>query len=88
MANLILNIVWAIFNVLFTAVRCSPVEAGWNIDTPGKCVAQKAVFLTTACTGLVCDLITWSLPIPMVLRLQMQPKNKLSLCVVFALGLV
>jgi len=76
-------------NVLTCIFQCSPVAAAWDLSITNKtCVNINAFYLANAALNIVTDLLAYSLPIRLVLKLQMPFKQKIILCVMMFLGLL
>lgn len=78
----------------FTLVfACLPVSAAWNTDelATAKCFSVQT-FVALGITNSVCNMFSDSLlaviPIPMILRLQLNARAKIALSMILALGFV
>ncbi|KAF4983938.1 hypothetical protein FZEAL_763 [Fusarium zealandicum] len=72
------------FAVIF---GCRPFRKHWDVRvTQGTCVNRPAVYICTAALGIVSDLILLVMPIPMIVRLQMPPRQKVGLILLFGIG--
>lgn len=74
--------------VLTCIFQCSPVRGAWEpamTPTP-KCVNINAFYLSNAALNIVTDLITYALPVRMILHLQTSSKQKIAVGVMFSLG--
>jgi hypothetical protein len=66
---------------------CSPVARGWDLNiTTGTCIDRPALYEATAAFGVIVDCLIISIPIPMVLSLQMSRSKKAGLIALFVLG--
>jgi len=84
MAVVITYSIGIIFALIFP---CQPISANWDLSiTDYKCIDKAAIYLATAAVNVITDLMILLLPIPMVVRLQMQRSQKIALMVVFAVG--
>ena len=73
-----------IFALIFP---CQPVAANWDLSiTDYQCVDEAGIYLATAAVNVITDVLILTLPIPMILRLQMPKSQKLALMVVLAVG--
>ena len=73
------------------AFNCNPVEKVWHSLTytgPFTCFDNSMVEFVIGGFNIATDVIILLLPIPMVLSLQMDPKRKLGLLVVFGTGIL
>ncbi|KFX90994.1 hypothetical protein V490_06144 [Pseudogymnoascus sp. VKM F-3557] len=74
--------------VLTCIFQCSPVRGAWDTGmrpTP-KCVNINAFYLSNAALNILTDLITYALPVRMILHLQTPTKQKIAVGVMFSLG--
>ncbi|MCJ1473366.1 hypothetical protein MMC13_002017 [Lambiella insularis] len=71
-----------------TLFNCVPVEFFWNRELPGggTCIDLLQFAYGNGITNLLLDAMVLSLPFPMLWRLQMDAKTKISLCLIFTLG--
>lgn len=74
-------------NVLVCILQCNPVPAAWYA-VPGKCININAFYLINAALNITTDLITYTLPIRLIMHLQTPTKQKIALFVMFGLGFV
>jgi hypothetical protein len=83
------------FTALFTlpllglaAFQCIPVRAIWDLQEHriAKCVDYIAVLRLTVVYEIIAEVVLFSLPIPIVLKLQMETAKKIQLIVFFSLG--
>lgn len=74
--------------VLVAAFQCQPISKAWNTTKPGKCVQINLFYLCNAALNIFTDLLTYTLPINVVFRLQMPRKQKLILALILCLGLL
>ncbi|KFY55110.1 hypothetical protein V496_07110 [Pseudogymnoascus sp. VKM F-4515 (FW-2607)] len=74
--------------VLTCIFQCSPVRGAWEPTmTPAPvCVNINAFYLSNAALNIVTDLITYALPVRMILNLQTPLKQKIAVGVMFSLG--
>ncbi|KAL8790985.1 MAG: hypothetical protein Q9195_006130 [Heterodermia aff. obscurata] len=76
---------WLAFTVT-ALVPCRPVERFWNPQLDGYCYNFDMFFVVMASIEIVLDVVILSLPVKMVLGLQMSYKRKIMLCAVFSIG--
>lgn len=79
---------------------CIPTQKFWNDAVPGTCVNKQSEYLpylsnhahcsvlwySFSTFNLITDLACWLLPIPVLSKLKMPRKQKISLVLVFTLG--
>ncbi|KAL8853013.1 MAG: hypothetical protein Q9221_002161 [Calogaya cf. arnoldii] len=75
---------------LFVAVfECKPVAFYWDKSIEnGTCIDQNQFYRWHGVANLLIDFLIWSLTLPVVWRLHMTLRQKLSLSFVFLLGLL
>ncbi|KAI1050182.1 hypothetical protein LB506_001622 [Fusarium annulatum] len=72
------------FAVMFA---CHPIAMNWDVTiTEGKCINRPGLYIATAITNIISDVILFILPLPMVLQLQMPFKQKVGLMGIFTIG--
>ena len=81
-----LVIAWWISICLLATFSCNPVAKSWDPMLPGECVDTYTTFLGAAIPNTIVDFILLLLPLPMLWRLQIVWKYKLSLLAVFSCG--
>ncbi|KAL4860828.1 hypothetical protein BDV12DRAFT_191474 [Aspergillus spectabilis] len=66
---------------------CHPIERAWNVAiTTGSCIDRPAVYLATAITNTVSDVILIIVPIPAVIGLHLPRIQKIGVICIFAVG--
>lgn len=78
-------------NVLACIFQCSPVPAAYDITIlpeDKKCVDINAFYLANAAVNIFTDILTYTLPIPLVARLRVPRRQKISLAIILGLGLL
>ncbi|PVI03647.1 integral membrane protein [Periconia macrospinosa] len=77
--------------IFLAAFQCNPVHATWDLDAqknPGtKCIDWIAVLRATVVFEVIAEIVLFVLPIPIVLKLQMQKSKKIILMGFFGLGI-
>ena len=71
---------------VLTIFQCQPLAYSWNKDLHGTCLDINALAYANAAMSILQDLIIVTLPIPVVLRLNMAKGKKLSVAFMFILG--
>jgi hypothetical protein len=86
-----------VFTTLFTLpliglaiFQCIPIRAIWDLEAhkTAKCVDWITVLRLTVVYEVIAEVVLFSLPIPIVLKLQMATAKKIQLIVFFGLGVV
>ncbi|KFZ04994.1 hypothetical protein V501_08773 [Pseudogymnoascus sp. VKM F-4519 (FW-2642)] len=84
---LIVHISAAIVALSFTTIfQCTPVKYSWDKTVPGSCINIKAFWYGQSGWNTLMDVIVLILPIPVIVKLQMNRRAKLGLLAVFILG--
>ena len=65
---------------------CRPFAKYWNPLLPGVCGSQSATILAEAIINMLLDIAIFSLPMPLVWRLQMTPRRKIRVTIIVGLG--
>ncbi|CAN9197694.1 unnamed protein product [Alternaria alternata] len=81
-------IVYATVYDLVSTFSCRPIAATWDLTRlPGAvCMDQLTKYMALSVLNTVIDVITLVLPIPVVARLQMSRRRKITVCGIFATG--
>jgi hypothetical protein len=71
------------------AFQCVPVSAIWDLSAQrtAKCVDWITVLRLTVVYEVIAEIVLFSLPVPIVLKLQMKTSKKIQLLVFFSLGI-
>lgn len=90
---------WSVYFVLFLVAGynisiffaiifgCRPFNKHWDVRvTEGSCVDRPAIYICTAALGIASDLLLLVMPMPMIMRLQMPPRQKAGLVLLFGIG--
>lgn len=76
-------------NVLVCIFQCDPIPAACDTAITKKvCININAFYLANAATNILTDVLTYTLPIPLVLKLQVPQNQKIALGVMLSLGLL
>lgn len=66
---------------------CRPVTFFWNRDIPGgTCLDIKGLAFASGAMSIVQDMVILVLPLPVILKLNMDRKKKLGICFMLTLG--
>jgi hypothetical protein len=85
-----------VFTTLFTVpliglatFQCLPVHAIWDLEAQktAKCIDWIAVLYLTVVYEVIAEVVIFSLPIPIVMKLQMKPAKKIQVIICFGLGI-
>ncbi|KAH8802593.1 putative PTH11-typeG-protein-coupled receptor [Xylogone sp. PMI_703] len=72
---------------LTTIFQCTPVRFSWDKTIPGECINIKAFWYGQSGWNTLMDVVVLVLPIPVIVKLQMNRQAKLGLLLVFILGM-
>lgn len=75
-------------NVLTAAFQCQPVKKAWITNASGKCVNINAFYLANAALNILTDVLTYTLPMKVIVHLQVPRKQKVALWFILCLGLL
>lgn len=75
-------------NVLVCIFQCTPISAAWNKVGTYTCVNVNAFYLGNAAVNIFTDLLTYTLPIPLALRIQLPLQQRIGLGIILCLGLL
>ena len=81
---------WIIVMEVVLGFGCRPIRAWWGAVAEGEeftCVDKVAFTYFTNVTNLVLDLLIFSMPIPVILKLQVTTDRRISLLFLFSVGL-
>lgn len=67
--------------------QCRPIHKSWRPLTPGYCLPNDITFYTLAGMTIFCDMGIFLLPIPLLMRVQINLRRKIGLIGIFSLGL-
>lgn len=90
-AMIITVAIWAISFTAAMAAQCSPPTYFWEsfeIDYPKKCIKIQMMYQGLAWSDLALDIMVLSLPIPVVVSLQLPWRTKIKVIDILMLGTV
>lgn len=68
-------------------LQCNPVAKSWRPEIDGTCLDTYETWNATAAVTIACDIIVFTLPVPIFWSLQMSTRRKIGLMILFLLGL-
>ena len=77
---------WCFEQVASSFLLCKPISHNWNWNQPGNCGNVAANCIAGAAINVMTDLLILVLPMPIIWRLSIPLKRKISLSFVFGLG--
>lgn len=87
----IYTLLWAVSISFATLFECKPVQYFWDKTIEGgSCVANPLITigLTSGVLSCVGDIFIFGMPIPVVLRLNINTRKKIALGAIFMVGLL
>ncbi|KXH33044.1 hypothetical protein CSIM01_05179 [Colletotrichum simmondsii] len=72
--------------LLLVIFQCTPIQSIWNRAIPSQCLNLSAISSGGAACSILEDIVLIVLPVPELLRLQLDKKKKAALFGMFALG--
>lgn len=85
---LVSSILYGLVVLLEVFLICRPMAVDWNAAVAGSCADQIVSYLVLEILGLLLDSIILVVPIPCIWRLQMRRARKLSLSIIFSIGVL
>ncbi|MCJ1465714.1 hypothetical protein MMC07_004333 [Pseudocyphellaria aurata] len=80
---------WCLEQVLATLLICRPISYNWNFKSQkGHCGNEVANVIAGAAVNVFTDLVILLLPMPIIWRLKIPTRSKLSLSFIFGLGFI
>ncbi|KXT10743.1 hypothetical protein AC579_6845 [Pseudocercospora musae] len=74
--------------VFLCMFNCNPLAKMFDTSIPGSCLSFSPINYAISITAIICDVIVFLLPIPLIQRLHLDRAVKLGLTIIFALGLL
>ncbi|KAL2277185.1 hypothetical protein FJTKL_00189 [Diaporthe vaccinii] len=81
-------ICYGIASVFATIFFCVPVSGFWSPSPTDKCISRQGLWLTHSAINIVTDVIIFLIPVPTVLRLNMNMRQKIAVIGVFCVGII
>ncbi|KAK7698299.1 hypothetical protein SLS64_012664 [Diaporthe eres] len=81
-------ICYGIASVFATIFFCVPVSGFWNPSPTDKCISKQGLWLTHSAINIVTDVIIFLIPVPTVLKLNMNMRQKIAVIGVFCIGII
>ncbi|KAG7402564.1 hypothetical protein Forpe1208_v017155 [Fusarium oxysporum f. sp. rapae] len=78
--------VYTIVITLIMLLVCNPPRKAFNFKVDGKCIDAAILYMATAVSNIVTDVILFILPIPTIYNLNMPRPQKAGAIVVFGIG--
>jgi hypothetical protein len=76
--------------IFSAAIRCNPVRAQWDLEAAktAKCLDWLIILKLTVVYEVIAEIVLFTLPLPIVFKLQMATAKKIQIIVFFGLGLL
>lgn len=81
-------VLYFIASVAANLLECRPVAKNFDMSIPGTCINVTAHWLANAISTSSSDIVTLLLPMPVIHRLRLPPRQKYGLMCIFALGIL
>ncbi|KGO68870.1 hypothetical protein PITC_078110 [Penicillium italicum] len=85
-AAIIVCIVNQVIFAIIISVSCIPVAKQWDPSIKGNCIDTVPFYFALGGTSILLDLVIIALPLPVLWKLQLQPRQKALLVCLFAFG--
>ena len=82
----ILSIGWSLATTLVGYLICTPISELWTKSPGGHCGNTTAAYVSLGVFDVLLDMAVFSLPLPMLYRLQVPKTAKIALLATFGLG--
>ncbi|KAF2402732.1 hypothetical protein EJ06DRAFT_472675 [Trichodelitschia bisporula] len=87
-AATVFNVVTGIVFVALCLFPCRPISAYWDFPAHGHCLDDGKTTLGAGIVNCICDLLTTTLPIPIIMQLRMPLKHRLGVAFLLSLGFI
>lgn len=77
---------WGIAVIFATIFQCIPVAGAWDTSLNARCINTDAFWVGYAVSNVLTDVMVLSLPIPSILQLHLNIRERVLLLGVFLLG--
>ena len=78
---------YGLFSFLGQIFRCIPLQSQYDLDVvPTACLHRDAFNYSCAAINILLDVAIFSVPIPLIRKLQMPKRQKRALYLVFSFG--
>ncbi|KAK2763865.1 hypothetical protein FQN54_009483 [Arachnomyces sp. PD_36] len=75
-----------VINVGLALFQCQPISAAFDMNVKGTCINTNAFYLGNAITGIITDTLVYTLSIPIIKPLNMEPKKKIVTLLTLLVG--
>ncbi|KAK2599564.1 hypothetical protein N8I77_011306 [Diaporthe amygdali] len=81
-------ICYGISSVFATIFFCVPVSGFWKPSPTDRCISRQGLWLAHSGINIVTDVIIFLIPVPTVLQLNMNMRQKIAVIGVFCIGII
>lgn len=82
----VFSFTWGVVNDIVLVVQCVPVPKFWAPTTHGYCINQNTFYAVATVISTLNILMVFSIPIPILWKLQISTSRKWSLAAAFGIG--
>ncbi|KAJ8122070.1 hypothetical protein ONZ43_g1639 [Nemania bipapillata] len=84
-----LVVAWLIEMEIILGLGCQPIQGWWDasVAATAKCVDKVAFTYSTNVLNLIFDLWIFGMPIPVIMKLNINKAKRIALCCLFSIGL-
>ncbi|KAE8142972.1 hypothetical protein BDV38DRAFT_95432 [Aspergillus pseudotamarii] len=80
-------VAWGLAALFANTFQCWPLQYFWNKEVEGHCISgEKALFMATGSVSFLQDIMLLAIPFAVLWRLQMAPRKKVLLTILFSMG--
>lgn len=69
-------------------LHCTPPQKAYTPDMEGTCLNPATLYIATAASNIITDVMLFVLPIPMIVQLRMSKAQKIGAVIIFGIGSV
>ena len=80
------TLIWGVVNVIVLVVQCIPIPKFWAPTISGFCINQNTFYAVATVIATLNILVVFSIPIPILWKLQISTPRKWSLAAAFGIG--
>ena len=84
---MVFTILTHVGGTLVLLFQCRPMRKSWRPSENGICLPNDITFYILAAITIFCDVVIFFMPIPLLLRVQINTRRKIGLITIFMLGL-
>ena len=78
---------WYLTSTLIAIFQCSPIPYNWDRTIPGgQCIRTDTLWIGNSVSNLITDVAILCLPLPIIWRMDVTPRQKIAISGMFLLG--